>query len=144
MIMAPTRVVATPTYMFLVLKYTNAPSARTIIPAKIIPDVLSVGSPWATQSIIHMNSRALKVITAAITWFSVKVDIKSPMEIKAEPNSKNPIYPPTISHVARFPKKDRMMGYMQVMRRVKTNTDTAAKYLPRTMPVKEVGLVNNS
>jgi hypothetical protein len=66
------------------------------------------------------------------------------MEIKAEPKSKNPIYPPTISHVARFPKKDRMMGYMQVIRRVKTNTETAAKYLPSTIPVKEVGLVNNS
>jgi ABC-2 type transport system permease protein len=33
---------------------------------------------------------------------------------------------------------------LQVIRRVKTNTETAAKYLPSTIPVKEVGLVNNS
>ena len=107
-------------------------------------EVLVLGSACCILSIKNTKSNTPKDTTAEVTWFSVKLEINSPMEIKVAPSRNIPTYPVKTSDTETVPNILSIIGYKTVIRREILKIETAAKYLPNIMSVIFNGEVNNS
>jgi len=96
-------------------------------------EVRSNGILAASPSRICNKNKTTKETTAAIIWFSVNDEIKSPTDINAAPNSIYPIYAPAVSAKGTVPNTDKIAGNIRVIAIAIRNRHTADKYLPMTI-----------
>ena len=96
------------------------------------------------ESSIIIRRPIPKLTIAAISWFSVKDDINSPIEISEAPNNNKPKKLVKTKGHTGSAKMEIIAAYIMVISNPIANTDKAAKYLPRTIEVNLTGEVNNS
>ena len=78
---------------------------------------------------------------AAITWFSVKEERNTPIEINEDPNSRIPIKLPITTGHSGIVKKDITNAYTSVIEIAIVNTITADINLPNAIEEILIGAV---
>lgn len=111
--------------------------------ARIFANIL-LGINVIAALLTHIISINEAVLMPAMTWLSVSDDTNMPRAIIEAPNRKNPIYAVSISPKTGVPKRLIIKGNSNDTNNVAINTVTAAKNLPRTIFVIEIGDVNSS
>ena len=76
---------------------------------------------------------------AAISWLSVKLEISSPIEIIKPPISRMPIQFPKNNVQSGVTRKATIIANTINLKQGQRITNSAAKYLPSTIPVRLMG-----